>query len=168
MRLVGKAEEGVIARAMPSDDNAARRDAGDRDAEGHVRDTPLGSRPVRPADRYGDRRRNKRVSVAVAAVLAALAVAGLLWLAWLNSVRAVSGEVSRYHIQSAHAVVVTVRFQGLGHGAVQCTVRALGEDHSVVGQLTVVAEPSRGAVVIRVVRTSRLANGVDVVDCRRR
>jgi hypothetical protein len=126
------------------------------------------TRPVRPADRYGDRRRNKRVSVAVTAVLAALAVAGLLWLAWQHSVRAVSGEVSRYHIQSAHAVVVTVRFQGLSHGAVQCTVRALGEDHSVVGQRAVVAERNRDAVVTRVVRTSRLANSIDLVDCRRR
>jgi Domain of unknown function (DUF4307) len=105
----------------------------------------------------------------VIAALAAVAIAGFLWLAWQQSAQTVSGQVTRYRVKSVHAIVVTAVIKRPDQAAARCTIRALAEDHSVVGQQTVVVDRGgqESAVITRLVRTSRAADSADLVDCRR-
>jgi uncharacterized protein DUF4307 len=128
------------------------------------------TRPVRPAERYGDRPRRSSRAAMVVAVLAGLSLLGLGWLAWLHASTPVSGELTAFTVRSAHQVSVTVEIHRGGDFPGGCSVQALAVDHSVVGRRTIVIRPPapRTTTVSRIVRTSRLATGVQLVSCRRR
>jgi hypothetical protein len=128
------------------------------------------TRPVRPAERYGDRHRRSTRAAIVVAVLAGLSLLGLGWLAWLHASTPVSAELTAFTVRSAHQVSVTVEIHRSGDFAGSCSVEALAVDHSVVGRRTILvgSRTPRTTTVRRVVRTSRLATGVQVVSCRRR
>jgi hypothetical protein len=128
------------------------------------------TRPVRPPDRYGDRPRHSTRAAIVVGVLGALSLLALGWLAWLHASTPVSAELTAFTVRSAHRVSVSVEIHRAGDFAGSCSVEALAVDHSVVGSRTILvgSRAPRTTTVRRVVRTSRLATGVQVVSCRRR
>ena len=127
-------------------------------------------RPVRPADRYGDRPvrpRRRGVLVLVAAVAAALVAAGLGWVAWGMLQPQAEGEVGTFDvIDETGASFVLEVTRPVGSTAV-CTVEALGEGFAQVGLLEVTIEPGDDRVsrVETTIATSAIASMVSVRGC---
>jgi len=104
-----------------------------------------------------------------------LALVFLGWLGWAAFVHAdpqVSSDLVRFSIDDEHSATaeVDVRLDGdLGPGAVAtCTLRALADDHVVVGELSFDVDGAMladGSRLERVVRTDRRATSVDLVGC---
>jgi hypothetical protein len=132
--------------------------------------TVAATRPARPAERYGDRPgRSLRAAIVVAA-LAGFALLGVGWLVWLRVSTPMTAELTAYTVRSAHRIDVTVRIDRSGAFAGSCSVRALADDHSVVGRDTIMVESGgpRTVTVSRTVRTDRPATTAEVGSCRRR
>jgi Domain of unknown function (DUF4307) len=106
----------------------------------------------------------RRPVTIVAVVLAALL--GLGWLAWAayeESTPQVQSQLVGYHVVDEHSATarIDVRVASGASGA-SCTVEALADDHSVVGELHF--RPTSGTNEVTV-RTQRLATSVDVPGC---
>ena len=89
-------------------------------------------------DRYGTARPRRRWLVIAAAALVAVAFLGwLAWVVWAQSTPAVDSELLGFAIvDDDHAATAFVSV-ALGDGVeARCVVRALAEDHSLVGELT--------------------------------
>jgi hypothetical protein len=120
------------------------------------------------ADRYGAPSRARRpLLVGLAAVLA---VAGLVWVGWVvlfHSRPEVTSQMVAYDVRSQH--VATATFTVVRRDAdvrASCLLRALAEDHSVVGELTVpvTSGPATSSHTARL-RTERRAGSVQLVGC---
>ncbi|MDT0202257.1 DUF4307 domain-containing protein [Nocardioides sp. AE5] len=115
------------------------------------------------SDRYGTRRTGRRpLLIVVCSALAAIFLGWLAWAAWFHGNPEVTSEMPRWTVVSEHQadVVVTVRI----HEAegVNCKVRALSEDHVVVGEHNFT--PVEGTNEVSV-RTERRAATIDLVGC---
>jgi hypothetical protein len=121
------------------------------------------------AERYGAPSRRSRP--ALLALVAVLVVAGAAWLVWAvagGSRPAVSSQMVGFQVRGEHAVTATFTVVRRDPQArVTCVVRALADDHAVVGESSV---PVRSGATTRqvstTVRTERRATSVDLVDCR--
>jgi hypothetical protein len=106
-----------------------------------------------------------RRPVTIAAVVV-LALAGLGWLAWAAYQEAtpkVSSQLVNFRIEGEHAVGAEVDVR-LTSGATDasCTIEAVAEDHTIVGELHF--RPTDGTNRVTV-RTTRIATSVDVPGC---
>lgn len=104
----------------------------------------------------------------VAAIGIAVAIAWAAWVAFQP--RPVNGILWGYEVLDDHRVKVTLELHRPEPLAVECTVFAQAEDHSIVGERTVVvpAERARNTRVTTVITTERRAvNGV-LRSCRPR
>jgi hypothetical protein len=121
------------------------------------------------AERYGaPSRRNRPVLLALVAVLV---LAGGAWLVWAvagGGRSAVSSQMVGFEVRGEHAVTATFTVVRRDPQArVTCVVRALADDHAVVGEASVpVRSGAASRQVSTTVRTERRATGVDLVDCR--
>ncbi|HKY57789.1 MAG TPA: DUF4307 domain-containing protein [Aeromicrobium sp.] len=120
-------------------------------------------------DRYGRRSASRRwIWPAVAAIGIAGAVTWAAWVAFQP--RPVNGVLWAYEVVDEHRVQVTLEIHRPDPIAVECTVFAQAEDHSVVGERTVVV-PARNVKNTRIttsIKTERRAvNGV-LRGCRPR
>jgi Tfp pilus assembly protein PilW len=100
------------------------------------------------------------------AVVALIALAGLTWLAWAayqESTPEVTSQLVTFTVEGEHAVraEVAVRLASGATGA-SCTVEAVAEDHSVVGELHFTPTDGTNRVTVR---TERQATSVDVPGC---
>ena len=102
-----------------------------------------------PTHRYGAPAPWRRRALIVACVVVALAFGG--WLAWTTASHSTPDVESE--LIGSDDVVAT------------CLLRAVAEDHSVVGELSFTAEPEQGTRYEQTVRTERLATSVDLVGC---
>ena len=121
------------------------------------------------AERYGAPSPARR-SLVVAGV-SVLAVAGAVWLVWVVVFHGrpdVTSQMVAYDVQGQHAATATFTVVRRDP-AVQasCLLRALAQDHSVVGELTVpVTSGPTTARLTSTVRTERKAGSVELVGCR--
>jgi hypothetical protein len=120
-----------------------------------------------PTDRYGAPAPGRRRALIVACVVVALAFG--IWLGWTalsHSTPDVESELVGFDTVDEHTstAVVEVDF-GSDDVVATCLLRALAEDHSVVGELSFTAEPDLGTRYEQTVRTERLATSVDLVGC---
>jgi hypothetical protein len=116
------------------------------------------------AERYGTHRRGRRQALVAVSIVVALAFLGwLAWATWFHSNPAVKSDLSTYRIVDAHEVsaVVDVTLADDAQDP-SCRVRALAEDHNVVGELAFT--PTDGRNTVRV-RTERSATSVDLLGC---
>jgi len=118
--------------------------------------------------RYGRRARQRWIWPVIATIGIAAAVAWAAWAAFQP--RPVNAVLQGYEVLDDHQVQVTLDVYRPKPLAVQCTVFAQAEDHSVVGErtITVPSSPRESTRVKTVITTERRAvNGV-LRDCRPR
>lgn len=115
------------------------------------------------SERYGAPAPWRRTAlVAGVAVLALAFVVWVAWAAWFHGTPAVESDLAGYDVAGEHSAVAVVEV-GLDEGAdASCRVRALAEDHSVVGELAFTPTDGRNEVEVR---TERRATSVELVGC---
>ncbi|RYP88249.1 DUF4307 domain-containing protein [Nocardioides guangzhouensis] len=116
------------------------------------------------AERYGTHRRGRRTAlVAVSVVVAVAFLSWLAWATWFHSNPAVESDLATYKIVGQHEASAVVDVV-LGDEAQDpsCRLRALAEDHSVVGELAFAPTDGRNTVSVR---TERVANSVELLGC---
>lgn len=94
-----------------------------------------------------------------------LGIGMLIWLAWVmwfHSTPDVTSELSTYTVVDTHTANVTVTVSLEDGVEANCKVRALADDHVVVGEQNFTPTDGRNEVSIR---TERRATGVEVVGC---
>ena len=115
------------------------------------------------SQRYGTARPGRRrVIIAVTATVTVVFLVWLAWAAWFNATPQVTSELTSYDVVDAHrtTAVITVSLE-VGPEAT-CRVRALAEDHQVVGEVSFTPVDGRNEVSIR---TERLATSVERLGC---
>ena len=114
-------------------------------------------------DRYGAARPARRWLVIGGSVVVATAFLGwLAWVVWVQSTPEVDSEFLGFSVVDDHTAVAFVSV-ALGDGVeARCVVRALAEDHSIVGELTFAPRDGRNDVTIR---TERAATSVTLDGC---
>lgn len=120
-----------------------------------------------PTDRYGAPAPWRRRVLIAACVAVALAFGG--WLAWTSvshSTPDVESALVGFETVDEHTATAVVDVEFGGDDVVAtCLLRALAVDHSVVGELSFMAEPAGGTRYEETVRTERRATSVDLVGC---
>jgi Domain of unknown function (DUF4307) len=120
------------------------------------------------AGRYGGQSpRRRRAVIIVSGVVGVLALAWLAWAGWSQSTPDVQSNLTSFEVVDTHtakaAVVVDPRSKDV---TANCLVRAVGTDHSVVGELNFEVSGESGASRHDVsVRTERKATSVELVGC---
>ncbi len=115
------------------------------------------------AERYGAPSPVRRRIVVAVTVLAVAALAGwLVWTTLFHATPAVGSEMVGYDIVDENRATAVVSVS-LEEGVVaSCTLRALADDHSTVGELAFEPVDGRNDVTIR---TERLATTVTLLGC---
>jgi len=115
------------------------------------------------AERYGAPSPMRRRIVIAGVVILVVGFAG--WLAWttlFHASPAVESELTGYEVHDDNRAAATVNVS-LEEGVVaSCTLRALADDHSTVGELAF--EPVEGLNEVTV-RTERRATSVTLLGC---
>ena len=108
----------------------------------------------------------RRVLVAAVAVLALAAVGWLAWSVWSHSTPRVTSELEAYDVVDDYTVTATLVVE-LADDEVEatCTLQALAEDHTVVGELTFAPDPQLGQRQVQEIRTERRATAVTSLGC---
>jgi hypothetical protein len=120
-----------------------------------------------PTDRYGAPAPWRRRALIGACVVVAAAFAGwLTWTAVSHSTPDAQSQLIGFEAVDEHTATAVVEVDFGGDDVVAtCLLRALAEDHSVVGELSFTAEPDAGTRYEETVRTERRATAVDLVGC---
>jgi len=118
-------------------------------------------------ERYGRGRSPGWLPYILVGALAAVLLAWLVWAAWQHATPDVRGELRGYEVVSDHEISVKIDVVRSGGAAVACTVRALAEDHSVVGEdVVTLAAGEAGSLGIEAsIETDRRATAATVTDC---
>jgi hypothetical protein len=111
----------------------------------------------------------RRLLVVVSVAVAAVFLGWLGWAAIFHSDPEVRSEMLTYTIDGEHGATARVDVR-LGDDAVEatCLLRAVAEDHTVVGELSFTvtgADVASGTVLERQVRTERRATSVELMGC---
>ena len=120
------------------------------------------------AGRYGGQSTRRRRTVILAAgVVGVLALAWLAWAGWSQSTPDVESNLQSFGVVDNHSVEATVVVDLRSEGVTaSCLVRAVGTDHSVVGERNFEVTGDSGASRHDVtVRTERRATSVEMVGC---
>ena len=120
------------------------------------------------AGRYGSQSAQRRRAVVIASgVVGLLAIAWLAWAGWSQSTPEVQSNLQSFEVVDSHSVeaTVVVAFRSDDVTA-NCLVRAVGTDHSVVGERNFEVTGDRSATRHDVtLRTEREATSVELVGC---
>jgi hypothetical protein len=100
-------------------------------------------------------------------VVGVLAVAWLAWAGWSQSTPDVESNLESFEVVDSHSVeatvVVDIRSEGV---TANCLARAVGTDHSVVGERNFEVTGDTGASRRDVtLRTERRATSVELIGC---
>ncbi len=120
------------------------------------------------AGRYGSQTpRRRRAVILASGVVGVLALAWLAWAGWSQSTPDVESNLQSFEVVDSHGVeatvVVDIRSDGV---TANCLVRAVGTDHSVVGERNFEVTGDSGASRHDVtVRTERRATSVEMIGC---
>lgn len=116
------------------------------------------------AERYaGPPAWRRPVTIVAVVVVAAVALAWLAWAAYKESTPKVESQLVTFTVSGEHVVRASVEVRvSSGASGVSCTVEAVAEDHSVVGELHFTPVDGTNDVTVR---TEREATSVDVPGC---
>jgi Domain of unknown function (DUF4307) len=120
------------------------------------------------AGRYGDQTpRRRRAVILASGVVGVLALAWLAWAGWSQSTPDVESNLQSFEVVDSHSVeatvVVDIRSEGV---TANCLLRAVGTDHSVVGERNFEVTGDSGASRHDVtLRTERRATSVELIGC---
>lgn len=125
---------------------------------------------VRPANRYGDRRRSPRRVATLAALAVVVAVAALawVWFGYFSPRDSVSGQLLSYEHVSPTAVEARVAVTREPGEAAVCVLRTLDYTGTEVGRVTVSLPAGPETSLVRDVRIDSLApvRTAELVTCR--
>jgi hypothetical protein len=103
------------------------------------------------------------VTIAAVAVVALLALGWLGWATYVESTPKVQSELVSFQVVGEHATTASIDVRiSSGATGTSCTVEALADDHSVVGELHF--RPTSGTNQVTV-RTERIATSGQVSGC---
>ena len=120
------------------------------------------------SDRYGtEKPGRRRLVIALSGAVGVVALAWLAWAVWFQSNPDVQSSVRTFEVVDAHTVKASVAVRTADEDVkANCLVRAVGVDHSVVGELNFTVSGVKGTVHRDVtLRTEREATTVDMVGC---
>jgi hypothetical protein len=120
------------------------------------------------AGRYGGPSPRRRRAVIIASgVVGVLALAWLAWAGWSQSTPDVQSNLQSFEVLDNHGVEATVLVDTRSEDVTaNCLVRAVGTDHSVVGELNFEVSGHSGASRHDVnLRTERMATSVELIGC---
>lgn len=114
-------------------------------------------------DRYGVARPGRRRLLLASVAVVVVGFAGwLAWATWFHATPGVDSELLGFGVVDARTSSASISV-ALGDGVeARCVVRALSEDHGIVGELSFVPRDGRNDVTIR---TERQATSVTLVGC---
>ena len=120
------------------------------------------------ADRYGGQTPwRRRAVVAASGVVGVLALSWLAWAGWAQGTPDVESNLESFEVVDSHSVkatvVVDIRSEDV---TANCLVRAVGTDHSVVGERNFEVAGDNGESRHDVtLRTERRATSVVLIGC---
>ncbi|KRF36802.1 DUF4307 domain-containing protein [Nocardioides sp. Soil805] len=115
------------------------------------------------AERYGAPAPWRRTALVTGiAVLAVVFVGWVAWAAWSHGTPTVESELAAYDVTGEHAATAVVEVSVDDDADASCRVRALAEDHSIVGELAFTPTDGRNDVEVR---TERRATSVELIGC---
>jgi hypothetical protein len=115
------------------------------------------------AERYGTRQPWRRTALVAGAAVLVLAFLGwLAWATWFHANPTVESELSTFKIVDQHEATAVIDVSVQDGADASCRVRALAEDHSVVGEMSFTPRDGSNTVSVR---TERIADSVDLVGC---
>jgi Domain of unknown function (DUF4307) len=120
------------------------------------------------SDRYGtDSPGRRRLVIVISGVVGVVAFAWLAWAVWFQSNPDVTSSLNTFHVVDTHSATASVAVRTADEDVkANCLVRAVGADHSVVGELNFVVTGVKGTVNRDVtLRTEREATSVEMVGC---
>jgi hypothetical protein len=115
-------------------------------------------------DRYAAPPRwRRRATIAFVAVLALVSLGWVAWAAYSEATPKVESQLVTFHVAGEHAVQAQIDVNvSSGTIGASCTVDAVADDHSIVGELHF--RPADGTNRVTV-RTERIATSVDLTGC---
>ena len=119
-------------------------------------------------ERYGSPRRTTQVVALVLVV--ALVASGVSFLAWavlFQSTPAVTSQLSTWKVVNEHSVVANITVgRDSQFTEASCRLRAIAEDHTVVGEVNVPVTdgPEKQSLQVEI-RTERRATSVENIGC---
>ena len=119
------------------------------------------------AERYGVAAPwRRRVLVGGCTLLVLVFGAWVVWTVYEHATPVVTSELETFDVVDDHTAtaVLVVELESDDVRAT-CTLRALAEDHSTVGELTFTPDPDRGQRQEQTVRTDRRATSVTSLGC---
>ena len=120
------------------------------------------------SDRYGtDSPGRRRLMIGLSGVVGLVALAWLAWAVWFQSNPEVTSSLNTFHVVDEHSATASVAVRTSGKDVrASCLVRAVGADHSVVGELNFVVTGTKGTIHRDLtLRTEREATSVEMVGC---
>ncbi len=121
------------------------------------------------ADRYGAPSPLRRPLVIVGSVLVASIFLGwLAWSTWVHADPDVSSELVGFTIDDEHTATARMDVRLSDDVVATCVLRAIAEDHTVVGEVSFevgASDLDAGNDVVREIRTERRATSVESVGC---
>jgi hypothetical protein len=122
------------------------------------------------ADRYGAPSRGRqRLVIAASGILGVVFLAWLGWTALAHADPEVSSELVTFTVDDEHTATARLAVRLRDDDVVAtCVVRAIAEDHSVVGEVSFTVDAATldgSSEVTREIRTERRATSVDKVGC---
>ena len=119
------------------------------------------------AERYGVAAPwRRRALVAGCSFLVVVFGAWVVWTVYENATPLVTSQLETFDVEDDHTAtaVLVVKLDSANVRAT-CTLRALAEDHSTVGELTFTPDPDRGRRQEQTIRTDRRATSVSSLGC---
>ena len=120
------------------------------------------------AGRYGVQSpRSRRAVILASGVVGLLALAWLAWAGWSASTPDVQSNLQSFEVVDSHRVQATVVVDTRSEDVTaNCLLRAVGTDHSVVGERNFEVSGHHGATRRDVdLRTERRATSVELIGC---
>lgn len=115
------------------------------------------------SQRYGtSRTQQHRLLFVVAAALAVVFLGWLAWAAWFNATPDVRSELTSFTVVDAHETTAVLEVSVDGDVEATCRVRAIAEDHTIVGEVSFTPVDGHNEVSIR---TEREATSVERLGC---
>ena len=120
-----------------------------------------------PADRYGAPRPGLRRALVAGCAVVVLAFLGwLAWTTWEHSTPPVTSELVSFDVVDEHTATAVLQIEFADDDVVaSCTLRAIAEDHTSVGDLSFTPDPRDGERFEVTIRTERRANAVEKLGC---
>ncbi|MDP2774863.1 MAG: DUF4307 domain-containing protein [Nocardioides sp.] len=123
--------------------------------------------PALPVDRYGAPRPGRRRALVAGCLVVIVVFLGwLAWTTWVHANPLVDSELVSFDVVDEHTTTAVVQIDFANDDVeASCTLRAIAEDHTSVGDLSFTPDPRDGSRFELTIRTERRATSVESLGC---